>query len=1044
MSEPERGLQYSESPEQARVNALAWLEGTARARDAETLVRPYIHAAAVLSVFQLATLRPVGTPSEKERSAALIELTNACRPVGDLTRDTWQLEENARRRALRQLGHRAAMRAARNVNAGPPEDSLQMAIDLLIDQPVLKLDALSLDVLLGLERALPWFRDLQINIPSAPELTARIERERLLAPMRRLAGKDFVDREKYLAQLNEYVCALPPRSALDFVKRRIPYVHLLKERPPLHLHGPGGIGKSALLAKFILDHADPSLPMAVPVVYLDFDRSILDPRDPQTLLDEAIRQLLVQFPDIDPSFAHLGQESLESLARSDAVEQSKSAGFRSHKDLIRRFCQLLDVIADRNRQPVLLVLDTLEEAEYQGQSAMLVIWNLLEDLLRRVDRLRVVTAGRSALASGLARQPLEVTELPEAAAIQMLMRKTARIPGGPVSESDARVIVNIVRTVPLNLALAARVVINEGIDALRDTVSRRSLFSRIKAEQQQGMLYRRVLGHVRAHDPVLEKIANPGLVLRRITPDIIEHVLSGPCQLDVRDSDHALQLFNDLAREVGLVDPYREAGALWHLPAVRRVMLPDLRGTLGGLAHEIDVAAASYYSDKLSVIGQGELIYHLLWLKADLKRLDSLWKPEFAANLRSAFDELEPQAKIWLGDKLGVELDPALRAQADDTTWERQAAQRAETLMASGLAEQALQAIQERPHSGRPSPIYGLESDALKLLGRLEEAREILAEGLAKAETAGEWAMSLSLTLRTIFIDEALENLNRAILSAQNAMSLAATLHSYLDWLSAGVAALRIVRKLRNRGHLPETEEQARAAGAVVFQRGVDAFVDKTRTRTLTLLQSSEIRLALRDRPALLQECAAEIGEHNVDLLQEAVSVLGVRPEDLLALLQESVDAVARKLQEESGAAGPRLTTRGIGNLASEWVTDYPSFFMHRLRLVVEDNLRRTVRRVEQSAYHPRLTGSDISALVHVVTRYFSREDLDLLAHDALDIPLANVVSDGTLAEQAFGLLHYAQQVGRLNELVTRMARSRPNAPELSSFVESRGINSAI
>ena len=47
-------------------------------------------------------------------------------------------------------------------------------------------------------------------------------------------------------------------------------------------------------------------------------------------------------------------------------------------------------------------------------------------------------------------------------------------------------------------------------------------------EVLQGVLFRRILGHI--HTPEIRQLAHPGLVLRRITPDLIKEVLGRTVQ----------------------------------------------------------------------------------------------------------------------------------------------------------------------------------------------------------------------------------------------------------------------------------------------------------------------------------------------------------------------------------------------------------------------------------------------------------------------------------------------------------------------------------
>ena len=89
------------------------------------------------------------------------------------------------------------------------------------------------------------------------------------------------------------------------------------------------------------------------------------------------------------------------------------------------------------------------------------------------------------------------------------------------------------------------------------------------------MLYRRILEHIgdRQKDETLAAIAHPGLVLRRVTPELIEEVLFKVLKIKVpTPSVTARDLFNRLRREVWLV---QDAGtdAVTHRIDLRRTML---------------------------------------------------------------------------------------------------------------------------------------------------------------------------------------------------------------------------------------------------------------------------------------------------------------------------------------------------------------------------------------------------------------------------------------------------------------------------------------
>ena len=1023
-----------------RLEALAWLENAKRVHEDERRIEPYLDAAAVLDTFSLETLRPYPRAADVPPSEAAIELTNRARPVGSIVGDVWRLDERVRRAALRRLGSRATMREARAANPSPAADPVQWSIDLLIGSDKdLDLDDLSLEHLLGVERAVGWFSGILTPLPPRAELTRRIERERHLAPMRKIAGEGFVDRKDEREQLAAYVGVLPPGTPWQRVKRGVQHVrYLLQDRPPLHLYGPGGIGKSALLARFILDHADPRAPQPLPFVYLDFDRAALDPSRPVSLLEDAIRQVLIEFPDIGHEFAELDDAALESVVSADAVEVAKSAHVDRSVLLLRRFSRLLQAVAQRNDQPVLIVLDTLEEAEFQGQSAMQLTWRLLSDLLKEVGRLRIVTAGRSELSPTLSRRPAEVKELPVEEARRLIIERTADLEGGPILESDADEIISLVGAVPLSVLLAARVVVNEGIGALRETISRQRIFQRIREEQHQGMLYGRILKHVREHDPELEKLANPGLVLRRITADIIQEVLAGPCQLTVRDADHAVELCQKLERETGLVDPHREPGALWHQTAVRRIMLPELRATLGDTFKHIHEAAVRYYTGRREPAERAEFVYHHLWLEIDSVRLDELWSDDLDAALRGAFEELDARGKIWLGDKLGIELPPELRQQAEYAVWERQAEQRARTMLAGGLVREALDAIRERERPLQPSPLYALEADALKLLGRAQEARAVIERGLAAAGRAGNRAAMLALVSRDTFLYEATNELPAALDQAARALDLAQALGDDLEALSAGVACLRIVRKLKAAGALS-------SAPSIVAMRAFDATHQNLRSAMLALVQPPEMQRALQEsRPALLQEAAAELGDQAVDVLEAAVATLGISADDRLALLRYADE---RRNRLDPGQLDMlesllnRVSSRGAGRQAAQLVRAFPGFFVERMRKGVEDGLQRTSSQASDEDHFVRvrrLSRRDRAALIGLIADSFRLRDLDFLVADAFDLRLNAIVAPGSsLKETAARLLDYAERKGILDRLLIGLARSGLSSSKLNSYVQT-------
>ena len=98
----------------------------------------------------------------------------------------------------------------------------------------------------------------------------------------------------------------------------------------------------------------------------------------------------------------------------------------------------------------------------------------------------------------------------------------------------------------------------------------------MKAEKIQALLYGRIFRHVHADD--VRAVAYPGLVVRRITPDVIRDVLAEPCRLELTPERSEYAIFDDLRKEAALVEVDFD-GSLRHRVDVRRVMLgiPPIR-----------------------------------------------------------------------------------------------------------------------------------------------------------------------------------------------------------------------------------------------------------------------------------------------------------------------------------------------------------------------------------------------------------------------------------------------------------------------------------
>src|SRR5262249_48816336 len=115
---------------------------------------------------------------------------------------------------------------------------------------------------------------------------------------------------------------------------------------------------------------------------------------PLTLLLEIETQLGAQFPMLDSSLQVRMHDLRRALSRYDESESEKN--IYGNVDYATEFATWAnEELPKVNALPILIGVDTFEEAQFLGRSAVLGVSSLLTDLLNRIERLRVVMAGRA-------------------------------------------------------------------------------------------------------------------------------------------------------------------------------------------------------------------------------------------------------------------------------------------------------------------------------------------------------------------------------------------------------------------------------------------------------------------------------------------------------------------------------------------------------------------------------------------------------------------------------------------------------------------------
>ena len=600
----------------------------------------WAEAASVVASYVPEELKPVRAAPEQGRVAVQLE----SQPSGS----RWIISDKLRAASLRRLERRGELRQARTLNTGAPGDPLDALLGAFIaGEPPSTASLRDAPEIRAMQRVVSWLDGVITPLPSVAELSAQLERATLLAPFRHLTRGFFAGREAELARLSTYVDAPPAAVA-----------------KPVFIHAVGGMGKSALLSHFILANAerDPSNPAAWrPFVYLDFDRPDLDARSMSTVLVAIVRQLGPQLPSIAAEAQEIAQRERTLRYTAEKTPRTQrtvnKASIRSNltprrpvtdvPSLQAELAAFLRRAGSELKAPILLVFDTLEEAQYANPDAIAPLIDLAVALRREAPWVRPVLAGRieprkqalKARLDSIALQPLLQ------AAREALLGNQLPAAIGAHPDIVSRM-ADIVGGNPLSLRLAAEA-LRRTTDVEKLLTSFDDVMSTVVSDALvQGELYERIVEHV---DKRVQAIAVPGLIVRTLTWEVIKDVLAGPCGLSPLDDDAAKLLFQLLAAEVALVRQGDSQSVLELRPELRRIVLENLHKDLGSqdkqrLIHE---AAVAFYARRFAARSQpedrAEEIYHRLALDQDPREVDRLWIRGIDHLLETAVDDLSSE-----------------------------------------------------------------------------------------------------------------------------------------------------------------------------------------------------------------------------------------------------------------------------------------------------------------------------------------------------------------------------------------------------------------
>jgi hypothetical protein len=377
------------------------------------------------------------------------------------------------------------------------------------------------------------------------------------------------------------------------------------------------VGKSALVSKFVSDQRRQA--GAAPLIYFDFDRATLIDATPLDLTFEFTRQLGLAESALDLMLAEFRERSRSLLGGQENLNINIGGGASSAA--LRDLASLLSEWP-RRLAPVTIVLDTFEEKAIRGVTPVRDVLQWVAELRNTVQlpQIHLIVCGRAVIpdAPNLAlgeveamfniQRRWELDDLATDKAVELLIELgvepglAERFP--PVFGGNPLVLKLIHRFVTTNDYHEVDQLLADGEMARRHAPS---------GEVGLRFVYERILNRIKK--PRVQALAYPGVVLRRVTPELILQALAPNCPmpLDVTTLADAQEAFTELAEHVWLVTRVGP-DTVEHRADVRRLLVPGLEHSTEIDTTAIHGAAATYYAARpasvASDVAEIEEIYH--------------------------------------------------------------------------------------------------------------------------------------------------------------------------------------------------------------------------------------------------------------------------------------------------------------------------------------------------------------------------------------------------------------------------------------------------
>lgn len=532
--------------------------------------------AAVSGPFEPLALAPQGDP------AALGPLSVKCDEVIEDGKLRWMLKGDHRRAALAKLDSPAAARKLIGQAPKPASEDLftsTLRAALLGTQKAGWRQAQQGGAVQPLDR-LDQAQQRDFAIQSALQFAGHAGYLELKSPLAATRGR-LSQRRGQLALRATLPTKLIGRRAdlrklLAFAARRG------KPDPlPFYLTGLGGVGKSALVAALLLE-LQKSKALAVLV---DFDAVGMARGEPVPVF----LAIMHQYAQLVRARGHEAHAEKLGAARNLIQAKTRDRGTGSKGSAVEEQFSTISglglpvlgkVPAPLRREPTVLIFDSFEVVPPRHLPAVMRLFELLQRNVP-LPGLRLIVSGRelppatpSPLSAPVAPDPghhilLEGLKDKDGARFLAAYDIEGKFTHPALRERATRA----VKGHPLALLVLERFGRNQPSEEIKAVLGELERDPGFAAEFAQSFLYTRVLDRI--SDPLIARLAHPGLILREVTPGLIRLVLAKPCELGEIGDPEAADLLERLGEHYWLVQslgPHH----LRHRSDVRRMMIPSM------------------------------------------------------------------------------------------------------------------------------------------------------------------------------------------------------------------------------------------------------------------------------------------------------------------------------------------------------------------------------------------------------------------------------------------------------------------------------------